>query len=170
MNNFYDELIKLKNLVRRGWQIRFGGDNIRLESDAEHVFSAVMLALKIVSDRKLDVNQEKLIKMLLFHDFGEIDAGDYTPIDNITSGEKFKKESAGVKRVSDVFKMEEITKLWHEFEENKTAEARLAKVVDKLDCVMQVKRYSMLTNKPEVYEEFLNNAKEIIKGYEEYLN
>ena len=47
MANFYNDLIKLKNLIRRGWVIRFGNEDIRLESDAEHIFSCVMLALKI---------------------------------------------------------------------------------------------------------------------------
>jgi len=173
MANFYDEIVALKNLIRSGYKIRFGeivnqnGD--RLESDGEHIFSSTMLALKIVSDRKLNINVEKLLKMLLFHEMGEIDAGDITPIDNVLKEDKFKKEQAGVCRVSKVFDMPEIMQLWSEFEEAKTKEARLAKVVDRLDGLLQVKRYAKKYNKMEVYQEFLERAKDKIIGYEEYL-
>lgn len=169
MAKFYDEIIKLKNLVRRGWAIRFGKDNVRLESDAEHIYSMVMLALKIKSDRKLKLDEAKLMKMILVHELGEIDVGDITPIDDIPSKQKYLKEKECVERVSRVFGQDEYFLLWQEFEENKTEEARLAKVVDKLDCVLQAKHYAERLNKPEVYEEFYENAKDKIKGYEEYL-
>lgn len=169
MTKFYDEIEALKQLVRRGLVLRFGDLDIRLESDAEHIFSCQMLALKIMADKKLKLNQEKLLKLILFHELGEIDAGDITPVDNINTSDKFKMEKEGVDRVSKVFNIPEMLLLWEEFEENKTPEAILAKVIDKLDTLMQVKRYSKRFNKPEVYEEFYNNAKDKIKGYEEYL-
>ena len=90
-------------------------------------------------------------------------------VDDISTNQKYLKEQAGVRRVSGVFGQPEYYDLWVEFEENKTKEAKLAKVVDKLDCVMQAKYYAQKLNRPELYHEFYENAKEKIKGYEEYL-
>ena len=65
--------------------------------------------------------------------------------------------------------MPEIKKLWLEFEENKTPEAKFVKAMDKLDALLQCKTYAKMNNRPEVYQEFYNNAKDLIKGYEKYL-
>ena len=73
-------------------------------------------------------------------------------------------------RVAKVFEQKEYIDLWREFEENKTKEACLAKVVDKLECLLNIKHYAKKLNKPDIYEEFFENAKERIRGYEEYLD
>ena len=167
MKNFYDEIFKLKNIVRRGWQLRiFTGE--RLESDAEHTFSCCMLALKIIADRKLDLNTEKVLKMMLFHELGEIDVGDITPVDNISKEEKFIREKKAIERISKVFEMPEIVELWLEFEENKTKEAQFCKMIDKLDAVMQSKIYSKEQNSDEPFKEFYSNAYNIIENYIDY--
>lgn len=167
MNNFYDEIFKLKNLIRRGWELRiFTGE--RLESDAEHTFSCCMLALKIINDRGLNLNTEKVLKMLLFHELGEIDVGDITPVDNVTREEKYNKEKIAIERIANVFEMPEITQLWLEFEENETKEAKFCKMIDKLDAVMQSKVYSNEQNSTEPFTEFYENGLEKIKGFENY--
>ena len=167
MSNFYDEIFSLKNLVRRGWQLRiFTGE--RLESDAEHCFSCCLLALKIIEDRKLDLDKEKVLQMLLFHELGEIDVGDITPVDNVTKEEKHNKERVAVKRVSNVFEMPQMFELWKEFEECETKEAKFCKVIDKLDTVLQSKQYSMEQNSTEPFTEFYNNAYNVIENYIDY--
>ena len=167
MSNFYDEIFKMKNIIRRGWQLRiFTGE--RLESDAEHTFSCCLLALKIIEDRKLDLNTEKVLKMMLFHELGEIDVGDITPVDKITKEEKFRREKIAIERIAKVFEMPEILSLWLEFEENKTAEAQFCKMLDKLDAVMQSKVYSNEQNSSEPFTEFYNNALNIIENYRNY--
>ncbi len=167
MSNFYDEIFKLKNLIRRGWQLRIFNRE-RLESDAEHTFSCCLLALKIIEDRKLELNTEKVLKILLFHELGEIDVGDITPVDNISKEEKYNKEKIAIERISKVFEMPEIIELWLEFEENKTKEAKFCKMIDKLDAVMQSKVYSSEQNESEPFNEFYENALDKIKGYENY--
>ena len=167
MSNFYEEIFKLKKLVRRGWQLRiFTGE--RLESDAEHCFSCCMLALKIIEDRKLELDTEKVLKMLLFHELGEIDVGDITPVDNVSKQDKYNMERVAVSRIANVFDMPEIYDLWCEFEENKTNEAKFCKMIDKLDTVLQSKQYSNEQNAQEPFTEFYNNAYNIIENYVEY--
>ena len=168
MKNFYDEIYELKNLVRRGWQLRvFTGE--RLESDAEHSFSCCLLALKIIHDRKLKLNTEKVLKMLLYHELGEIDVGDITPVDNISKEEKHKMEKVAVERISKVFEMPEMFELWQEFEENITPEAKFCKMIDKLDAVKQSKIYSNHQNSNEPFNEFYFNALDKIADFTEYV-
>ena len=101
MGSFYDEIMTLKNLVRTGWTIRFGENDFRLESDAEHVFSCAMLALKILKEEKLQFDTEKVLKMILYHEIGEIDVGDIPVIDIERRKNKYELEKLGVEVVLD---------------------------------------------------------------------
>ena len=158
MAKLFDEIFKMKNLLRRGWTLREVPN--RTESDAEHCYSMIMLALEIMSKNDLKLDELKVLKMIAYHEIGEIDAGDFTPVDNISKKEKHEREYVGVKRIADEYEMPEILELWQEFEENKTPEAQFVKNIDKFDCVLQSKIYSEMYNKPELYEEFKANGKE----------
>ena len=157
MTKLFDEIFKMKNLLRRGWTLRDVPN--RTESDAEHCFSMIVLALEIMAKNNLELDQLKVVKMIAYHEIGEIDAGDFTPVDNITKKEKYEKEYACVKRISEQYEMPEILELWKEFEENKTPEAQFVKKLDKFDCVLQSKVYSEIYDKPELFEEFKTNGR-----------
>ena len=150
MKKLFDEIFKLKNLLRRGW-IQRNVPN-RTESDAEHCFSMIMLALEIMAKNDLKLDQLKVLKMIAYHELGEIDAGDITIVDNVDKSDKYKRELEGVTRIAQEYEMPEILELWLEFEENKTPEAEFVKRLDKFDCVLQSKVYSDLYYKPELYE------------------
>ena len=169
--DFYNELYKMKNIVRRGWILKNMSDKEsgRKESDAEHVFSMIMFAWKVMKEENLKLDHEKVFKLILCHELGEIDVGDITIDDGVSLEEKFKKELVAVERISKKYNMPEFKDFWLEFEENKTPEAKFVKAMDKLDALMQCKTYSEMNNRPEVYAEFYNNAKDMIKGYEKYL-
>lgn len=166
MKEFYDELVALKKLVRRGWLLRLDNKE-RLESDAEHIFSCQMLAAKIIRDKKLQIDQDKVLKMLLYHEIGEIEVGDITVADNIPLAQKYHDEQIAVKNFAVKYDMPEIYDLWEEFEENKTPEARFCKMIDKLDSVMQAKEFANEYNKPELFDEFYHTAEKRIEGYED---
>lgn len=158
MTKLFDEVFKLKNLLRRGWILREVPN--RTESDAEHCYSMIMLALEIMSKNELKLDQLKVLKMIAYHELGEIDAGDSTIVDNVPKEEKYKKEYEGVKRIAQQYEMPEILELWLEFEECKTPEAQFVKKLDKFDCVLQSKIYSEKYNKPELFEEFKSSSKD----------
>ena len=155
MKKLFDEIFQLKNVLRRGWLQREVPN--RTESDAEHCFSMIVLALEIMAKNDLKLDQLKVLKMIAYHELGEIDAGDITIVDNVDKSDKYKKELEGVKRISQEYEMPEILDLWLEFEENKTPEAEFVKRLDKFDCVLQSKVYSDLYDKPELFEEFRTN-------------
>lgn len=166
MTRLFDEVFKMKNLLRRGWLLREIPN--RTESDAEHCYSMIMLALEIMSKNNLKLDQLTVLKMIAYHEIGEIDAGDTTPVDKVSKQEKFDKEFACVKRIAEEYNMPEILELWLEFEENITPEAQFVKKLDKFDCVLQSKVYSEMYNRPELFEEFKNNGKDYYSEMKKY--
>ena len=166
MTRLFDEVFKMKNLLRRGWLLREIPN--RTESDAEHCYSMIMLALEIMSKNNLKLDQLTVLKMIAYHESGEIDAGDTTPVDKVSKQEKFDKEFACVKRIAEEYEMPEILELWLEFEENITPEAQFVKKLDKFDCVLLSKVYSEIYNRPELFEEFKNNGKDYYSEMKKY--
>lgn len=160
----------MKNLIRRGWLLRdLSHPSGRVESDAEHTFSCCLLALEIMGKEKLTLNKEKVLRILLCHDLCEIDAGDCTPIDNVSPQEKHEKELACVERLSKQCDLEFIKDAWNEFEQQQTAEAKFAKAIDKLDGVLQCKIYCE-NGDSSAFEEFYQNALPYIKDYVKYID
>jgi putative hydrolase of HD superfamily len=157
--DLYGEVFELKKIERTGWKKRQVQG--RRESDAEHIFSMTILALEIIAKNNLKLNVEKVLKLIAYHEFGEVDTGDLTPFCGVSREEKFKLEKAGVKRIAKDHNMPEIEKLWLEFEECKTPEAIFVKKIDKYDTVRQARLYAQEQNRPELYEEFYNNQKAI---------
>lgn len=163
---FYQEIAKLKNVLRKGWVVRdIKGENGRVESDAEHTFSMVLLSLEMINKFKLKLDQEKVMKMVLYHELCEIDYGDHTPMDKITKEEKYLGELKCIQRLSRQYNMPEILTLWQEFEEGKTPEAQFVKEMDKLDAIMQSKIYADSENRQDVFEVFKNYSLDIFNKY-----
>jgi len=166
----YKEIFKLKNLLRRGWLIRNACEKVgRYESDAEHCFSMAILAMEIMHKEQLNLDQAKVLKMILVHELGEIEAGDITPHDNVPAEVKYQKELNCITNIAFKSCMGEILHLWLEFEENITPEAQFVKKIDKLDAVMQSKVYSNINENDDIFNEFYNNSKDLFKGYEKYI-
>ena len=166
----YEEIYKLKTLERKGWLDRnCHSKEGRVESDAEHTFSMAILALEIMSKEKLDLDQEKVLKMIMYHELGEIDFGDHTPMENIPMEEKFLQEQKCVARLAKEYNMPEILSLWEEFEKCETPEARFVKKIDKLDNIKQSKIYSQIVDNKKIFEEFKNNRLDIFNEFHKYI-
>ena len=166
---FYEEIAKMKNILRKGWLIRSVAEKCggRVESDAEHTFSMILLALEIMSKRKLNLNQEKVLKMIAYHELCEIDYGDHTPMDNIPKQEKYENERKCVKRLAEQYQMPEILDYWEEYVLDTTPEAKFVKKIDKLDAIMQSRIYAKTGNMPELFETFKNYYAEIYNEFED---
>lgn len=138
---FYILASKLKTLIRSGWK-QWDIAAPRLESVAEHVYGAQMLAIAIWSEFDYKIDLRKTILMLAIHELGETIVGDITPLDQIPANDKHNSEAAAVAKIlSGLSNGDEIKRLFDEFEDGKTAEAKFAKQIDKLEAEMQVKLY-----------------------------
>ncbi|MCH8537626.1 MAG: HD domain-containing protein [Alkalimonas sp.] len=127
---FIVEIEKLKDVHRKTKPV--GLD--RFENSAEHSWHVCLTAfmLKDFANEEIDIN--RVIKMLLIHDLGEIDAGDTIIYASETSENK-AEEAAGVRRLLNLLPagmVDELMALWHEFESGDTADSRFAKAIDRV--------------------------------------
>ncbi|MCL2770978.1 MAG: HD domain-containing protein [Firmicutes bacterium] len=153
---FYKITTELKGIIRSGWKV-WKADMERLESVAEHVYGCQMLAMAINSEFELGIDIIKVSFMLAIHEIGEAIIGDIpATVSTMTKAEKQKIELEAVEKIlSPLNQCETIKKYYLEFEEKKTAEAKFAYLVDKLECDIQCKFYdehnafSMDVERPE---------------------
>lgn len=107
----------------------------RFENDAEHQWQGAIMAsvFKEYYPDKLDM--EKVIQMLLIHDLGEVYAGDTWVYDEKGKKSSHEKELLSFNRSTELLptdQSEELRKLWQEFEEGNSPEARYARIIDAL--------------------------------------
>lgn len=140
---FYLLATQLKYKIRSGWdETHWNVSKERLESIAEHVYGTCILALSIDSEFETNLDINKVIKMLVIHEIGEVVIGDITPFDNITPEEKMKIEHEAMKDVlGELIKKDEYYSLLLEFDEKKTKESIFAHHCDKLEADIQAKVY-----------------------------
>lgn len=150
---------KLKKLKRTGW---FNNNIPDPESVAEHSFRSAVLAMILAP--RFGVNTEKAMKMALIHDIGEAEIGDIVTVDGIKvlkePAVKTSEERKYLKQILDLIDKGELIKLFDEFEENQTLEAKLVKQLDKLEMAMQALEYEH-EHKLKLDNFFLNSRNSI---------
>lgn len=128
--DFIVEIEKLKSILRKSRPV--GLD--RYENSAEHSWHVCLTALmlKDYSNESVDINH--VIKMLLIHDLGEIDAGDKIIYSSETVEQKSDEEN-GVSRLLNMLPngiRDGYLALWKEFEAGVTPESKFAKAIDRV--------------------------------------
>ena len=137
----YFEIAHLKDLFRQGW-LQAGIPIEKCESVADHSFLTTMLAWMIAEELAPELDSEKIIKMSLLHEMGEIYGGDITPRDGVGESEKFLLEYDSMHKVlSKLFNGEKWSALWEEFEKANSPEAKFVKQIDKLEMALQAYSY-----------------------------
>ena len=129
ITHFLLELDALKRVNRRSYVT----GTTRLENSAEHSWHLAMACWSIAERFKLDLNHEKLLKMALVHDLGEIDAGD-TFLYASNRSTAHIEERAGIDRLQAERGngIADLSQLWEEQETGNSKETQLLKVVDRL--------------------------------------
>ncbi len=133
---FILELEKLKAVERKVKPL--GLD--RYENSAEHSWQIALLAFALARYADEPVDAEKVIKMLLLHDIGEIDADDVFFFDEQGRADAKDKELKAMERIFALLPEEtgeEFLSLWKEFEYGNSAEAKFARAIDRLMPVLQ---------------------------------
>ncbi|MDK9736066.1 HD domain-containing protein [Vibrio sp. D404a] len=128
--DFMVEIEKLKGVLRKSRPVGLK----RHENSGEHSWHVCVSALMLKDYADEAINIDRVIRMLLIHDLGEIDAGDKIVYESETTEQK-NKEWNGVKRVLDMLpnrQGEEYLALWEEFELGESADAKYAKAIDRI--------------------------------------
>lgn len=139
---FFKYNMVLHEKKRSGWDSHHWDVSGKIETVSDHVYTTMCLAYSINKNYNLDVNIDKVLKMLLVHEFGEILIGDITPFDNVTVEEKESIEHIAFKNVVSMLSdKKELYSLMKEFDEHTTKESKVAYMCDKLEAQLQAKVY-----------------------------
>ncbi|RXJ72132.1 phosphohydrolase [Veronia nyctiphanis] len=127
---FITEIEKLKDIQRKSRPIGLK----RYENSAEHSWHVALSALVLKDYANEPVNIERVIKMMLIHDLGEIEAGDTIIYSSETAELKSKEKTCIAKLFTNIQPdlKDELLVLWEEFETGKSADAKFAKAIDRL--------------------------------------
>lgn len=132
---FILEMDKEKKITRQTYHL----DAETFENDSEHAWHAALMTVLLseYSNKKIDVL--KTVTMLLIHDIVEIDAGDTYAYDEKGVQTQAEREAKAADRIYGMLPKdqgEKLLKLWQEFEAGESAEAKFAKVMDRIQPIM----------------------------------
>lgn len=134
---FYRIASRLKRTKRVGWARRIVGEDV--ESVADHSLMTAILSMIIASDRGLDAH--RCAALAVVHDLAESIVGDLPP-DELPAERKHAMEREAMDELTDVLEDGDIlSRLYREYEEGGTEEARLVHNVDKLEMGLQALSY-----------------------------
>ena len=133
--DFIREIDKEKEITRH----TFLADASRRENDAEHAWHMAIMTILLQEYANEEIDVLKTITMLLIHDIVEIDAGDTYAYDEKGKENQAEREEKASKRIFNMLpedQAEKMIALWHEFEEQKTPEAKFARCMDNIQPMM----------------------------------
>lgn len=128
--DFILEVEKLKGVTRKTRPL--GLD--RYENSAEHSWQLALFAISLGRFAESTVDMNRVVRMLLVHDIGEIDTGDTIFFAEGGWEDRKAAELAAVKRIFGLLPEDQAADflaLWLEFEQAETAEGRFAHAVDR---------------------------------------
>lgn len=133
--DFIVEMDKTKQIIRQTYL----SDGSRKENDAEHAWHLALMTYLLREYAEKEIDIAKTMLMVLIHDLVEIDAGDtyaYDEKGNLDKEEREKKAAARIFPILPIDQAQELQKLWEEFEENQTPEAKFAHTMDNLQPLL----------------------------------
>lgn len=155
----------------------------RNESSAEHTWGCMILADYFLNKMKTKLNREKVMDILLYHDLVEVESGDTYAHNKEGQKTKKQREEKGFARLKRKIPSElakKYTKLYKEYKDCRTVEAKFANAIDKLDPIIHSLEKSHSWAEWDLYEEDIREVKEkhlifskefmkILNGLIEYL-
>ncbi|MBW1709770.1 MAG: HD domain-containing protein [Deltaproteobacteria bacterium] len=129
--NFIIEIDKLTSVFRQSYLI----NEDRSENSAEHSWHVATMALILSEYAEEEVDQFRVIKILLVHDIVEIDAGDTFCYDEIGVQNQMEREKRAGDRIFGLLpedQAREIFELWQEYEAHESPESKFAGALDRL--------------------------------------
>jgi len=157
LKNFYSIIRKLKLTKRSGWINR----GLNADSISDHVYGAMSIGWKLANEENVDTN--KVIELLLIHDWIMSVVPDVTPVSGKYDEKKDMEENAKSKIVKVLGKKlgQKYLKLFDEFNKQSTMEAKIAREADKLETLLQGDAFEKEANKNDVLDEFLKTYSSI---------
>ncbi len=111
----------------------------RHESTAEHSWRLCLMAM-VLEKEFPHIDIEKLLKLCIIHDLGEALNGDIPAIEQtigVDKGEDERRDLIDLTSPLQPEMQQEILRLWDDYENAASDEAKLAKALDKLETLLQ---------------------------------
>lgn len=175
LRKMHELISRLKEVERTGWLER---GVTSPESVADHSFAVTTLSIILADIKGLDVAE--VARMAILHDLPEALVGDLTPAQKKEKVEELRKiEEDIVKSIVQYMPVEiggKYLEAWRKLNEGSSPEARLVKLVDKLEMGLQAVKYIRKTGNAkliEIYQSAIESVKEspeILDTLEKALN
>jgi len=160
--SFFRIVCNLKTIKRSGWIHK---SNITSpESVADHSYSMCMMSMILAEIMNLDSGY--IMKMVIIHDLAESMVGDHMP-DNKSSEEKQLLEDQAMKKIISKLPnslRKNYLRIWNEYINNITVNAKFVHNMDKLEMALQAKEYEFEGYPKEVLEPFIKSATDYISN------
>lgn len=149
----YEKLYGIKDIIRKGWEQEIKNDAVRqpYENVVEHIYYTWMLGVLYLpeklpkEDGYEDYDKNKILNMILIHDWAEIDVGDIIPKEDTKDRRKSEDFRMRVLLMHDTYagmgKMRQYKELWNMYEGSKGINARIAYELDKIQALYQFYTY-----------------------------
>lgn len=158
--SFFRIVCNLKTIKRSGWIHK---SNITSpESVADHSYSMCMMSMILAEIMNLDSGY--IMKMVIIHDLAESMVGDHMP-DNKSSEEKQLLEDKAMKKIISKLPnslRKNYLRIWNEYINNITVNAKFVHNMDKLEMALQAKEYEFEGYPKEVLQPFIKSATDYI--------
>ncbi len=138
----------------------------RKESSAEHSWRLALITFIIADELRLNVDVNRAIKIALVHDLAEALTGDINAM--LIAEGKFSKSEKERQEIEAIINLQktlpevigkEISGLWHEYNDNKTKEAKFVKALDKIETLTQLAESGYeIYDKPEFTANYANKS------------
>ncbi|OOO14821.1 metal-dependent phosphohydrolase HD sub domain-containing protein [Aspergillus oryzae] len=144
---FFHLLERLKTTKREGWR-RFG--ITAGESISDHMYRMSVMTMLAPPSLAPRLNLPHCMKMALIHDMAESLVGDITPVDNVDKQEKARREADVMNYITKnllggvpggMLTGDEVMKVFQEYEDNETLEAKYVHDIDKMELLLQMVEY-----------------------------
>ena len=175
LRELLERLNNLKQMPRTGWLLC----NVSLtdvEDVAQHTFDVAAITLLLADELErtgTKLNRERALSMAVVHDWAEASIGDfpYTALKYLgPAGTKKRFEKRAFEDLlGRLPNKEKYLKLWQEYSEKHSPEAKLVHAADYLSMLVQAVKYRERGNRSKELDELWRTVHKDIKIYEKEL-
>ena len=134
--DFYFTANNLKNVVRTGWK-EVGIREDKIESVADHVYGTFILAIALNNEKELNLNTEKVLKMILVRELAKAVSNKEDSVISNTK-ENYRAVTEGI---LSKLNNKELMDIFEEYESKESKEANFAYKICKFESDLQAKIY-----------------------------
>lgn len=171
MQKFLERLNNLKRMPRSGW-LFCGVPLSEVEDVAQHSFEVSAITLLLIDELEssgVKLNPERALSMAILHDWAEASVTDFPYIALKYLGSRDLKDRMEQRALEDnLRKMTsggKYLKLWQEYSEGRTSEAKLVHAADYISMLVQAIKYKERGNNSRELHELWQAVHEDLKNY-----